>query len=253
VSILWKYGIIWFAVFSALVLSIRPSRAQGAPTSGLYEVISGRFVECCGFGGSFNVPLPNSSQGYVELTVDLQRNLAQMTFLGQDMRTVLRTVYEPGSGFTFAFRDGAVFPDHIQFGETLPPPLPDQPYFGYTVSNSMDVLRINGRVFTQCAGCADIPTEFEHTNVLAVLISPAVKPRLSLPTLTNDRVFGFIISDGRWGQTNVIEASTDSITWKSISTNVFPPTVCPHCPLIEFRDSASTNLAHRFYRSLSLP
>src|SRR6266511_3213783 len=252
-SILWKGSIMWLAVLSPFLLSITSSRAQGAPTSGLYEIVSGRFAECCGLGGSFNFPLPNSSQGYVELMVDPQQNLAQMTFLGQDMRTVLRTVYEPGSGFTFAFRDGAVFPDHIQFGETLPPPLPDQPYFGYTVSNSMDVLRINGSVNTLCEGCADIPTQFEHTNVVAVLIATAVKPRLSLPTLANDRVFGFIISDGRWGQTNVVEASTDLITWTSLSTNVFPPSACPDCPLIEFRDSASTNIARRFYRSFSLP
>jgi len=186
-SILWKGSIMWLAVLSPFLLSITSSRAQGAPTSGLYEIVSGRFAECCGLGGSFNFPLP------------------------------------------------------------------DQPYFGYTVSNSMDVLRINGSVNTLCEGCADIPTQFEHTNVVAVLIATAVKPRLSLPTLANDRVFGFIISDGRWGQTNVVEASTDLITWTSLSTNVFPPSACPDCPLIEFRDSASTNIARRFYRSFSLP
>jgi hypothetical protein len=253
VFVLWKGRIIWLAVLSVLALSIRSSRAQGGPPSGLYEIISGRYTECCGIGGTFNYPLPNASQGYVELIVDSQRNLAQTTFLGQDMHTVFRTVQEPGSGFTFAFRDGTVLPDHMQFGEIPLPPVGDRPYFGYTVSNSMDVLRINGMANTLCDGCADIPTQFGHTNVVAVLMSAAVKPRLSLPATSTDGVFGFIISGGRWGQTNVIESSTDLNTWNSVSTNVFPPTACPECPLIEFRDPASTNLAHRFYRSFSLP
>ena len=50
----------------------------------------------------------------------------------------------------------------------------------------------------------------------------------------------------RWGQRNVIEASTDLFSWTAISTNVFPATTCPVCPFIDFQDPASTNLARRF-------
>ena len=59
--------------------------------------------------------------------------------------------------------------------------------------------------------------------------------------------------DGGGGQTNVIQASDDLVVWTAISTNVFPATTCPICPFIDFQDSASTNLARRFYRSYSLP
>src|SRR5207247_10618859 len=63
----------------------------------------------------------------------------------------------------------------------------------------------------------------------------------------------FTVFNGRSGQTNVIEASTDLITWSAISTNVFPSTVCPNCPFIDFQDPASTNLSRRFYRAFWLP
>ena len=43
----------------------------------------------------------------------------------------------------------------------------------YTVSNSANALRIDGVIIVPCIGCADFPTEFTHTNVVAVLISTA--------------------------------------------------------------------------------
>ena len=49
------------------------------------QIISGTYTECCGIGGGLTHPLPDASQGFVELIIDPQRNLAQMTFLGQDM------------------------------------------------------------------------------------------------------------------------------------------------------------------------
>lgn len=249
-----KSRIIWLAILPAVVLSIRSPRAQGEPASGLYQIISGRYTECCGIAGALIYSLPNTSQQFVELTVDPQRSLAQMRFLGQDRHTVFRILpSEPASGFTFALSKGIVFADHIQFGEPMPPPGSDQAYFSYTVSNSTDTLWINGTVITPCPGCADFFTQFEHTNVVAVLMPTAAKPRLSLSFASTNDVIGVIVWDGQWGQTNVIEASTDLITWIPVSTNVFPPTACPVCPFIEFRDPESATLAHRFYRSFSLP
>ena len=104
---------------------MQPARAQGVPTSGLYQIRSGRFTECCGIGGQFIHPLPDASQGFIGLRVDPQTNFAQMTFLAQDMQTVFSIGY-PGGGFTFSFTNGIVFPDHIQFGVPFPPPGPDQ-------------------------------------------------------------------------------------------------------------------------------
>ena len=51
----------------------------------------------------------------------------------------------------------------------------------------------------------------------------------------------------------MIEASTNLVSWMPISTNVMPATLCPICPYILFRDSDSTNLAKRFYRSFEFP
>ena len=249
-----KHKTVGLTVLSVTVLWLASPRAQEVPISGLYQIISGTYTECCGIGGGLTHTLPDASQGFVELIIDPQRNLAQMTFLGQDMHTILSIHADgPRSGVTFLFRDGEVLSDHLHFGGPIPVPEQDQPSFSYAVSNAMDTLRINGGVVTPCPGCADFFTRFEHTNLVAVLKSTPVMPRLSLTALSTDGVFGFIIRDGRWGQTNVIEASADLITWTPVSTNVFPPTACPECPFIEFRDPASTNLTRRFYRSFSLP
>ena len=173
-----KSAVVRLVMSAALTLFIQSSWAQGGPTSGVYQILSGRYIECCGIGGPFIHSLPNSNQGFVELTVDPQQNLAQMTFLGQDMRTVFHTLHSaPGHGFTFALSNGIVSPGYIQFGPALPPPLPVQPYLSYTASNSADALHIDGTVF-QGPICCDIPTHFVHTNVLAVLMS-TVTIRLS--------------------------------------------------------------------------
>ena len=248
--------VIWLAVLSLSVLSIRSSRAQGGPTSGLYQIISGHSTECCGIAGEISYPLPNPALGFVELTVDPEQNVVRMTFLGQDTHSIFSIAPDgPRSGFTFMFTNGMIFADHIQFGERMPPPGPSsgEPYFNYSVSNSMEVLRIDGMVITPCPGCADFFTQFEHTNVVAVLMPSAVKPRLSLPSVSTDGIFRFTIFDGRSGQTNVVEASTDLFTWTPVRTNVFPPTACPVCPFIEFGDPASTNFIQRFYRAFSMP
>ena len=172
---MWKNRINWLAVSSALVLSVRLAPAQGGPTNGLYQIVSGRYTECCGIAGPFIYPLPDSSQAFIQLTIDPQSHLAQMTILGQDAHTVFRI--PPigfSSGFAYSFSNGIVFPDRIEFRGPILPPGPDQPSFSYTLSNSADALLImSGTVTLPCLGCADIPTEFEHTNVAALLLPPA--------------------------------------------------------------------------------
>ena len=166
--------ITWLAIILALVLSVRLAPAQGGPTNGLYQIVSGRYTECCGFTAGLIYPLPDSSQAFVQLTIDPQSNRAQMTILGQDARTVFRIApIFSRSEFAFSFSNGIVFPDRIEFRGPLLPPGPDQPSFSYTLSNSADALRISGTLTLPCLGCADIPTEFEHTNVVATLLPPA--------------------------------------------------------------------------------
>jgi hypothetical protein len=97
-----------------------------------------------------------------------------MTFLAEDMQTIFSIPpLGPRSGFTFSLSNGMVLPDRIEFGSGFSPPGPGQPPLSYTVSNSMDTLQINGTVILGCLPCADLPTQFKHTNVVAVLVPSA--------------------------------------------------------------------------------
>jgi hypothetical protein len=73
-------------------------------------------------------------------------------------------------------------------------------------------------------------------------------PVLSQPVLLTNGVVQFLIFNGRAGQTNIVEVSTNLVTWTPVNTNVFPPTLCPICPLIVFQDTV-TNSTQRFYRT----
>jgi hypothetical protein len=172
---MWKNRISWLAIISALALSVRLAPAQGGPTNGLYQIVSGRYTECCGFAGPFIYPLPDSRQAFVQLAIDPQSNLAQMAFLGPDAHTVFRNApFGPVGAFAFSFSNGMVFPDRIEFRGLFLPPGPDQPSFSYTLSDSADALLIiSGTVTLPCPGCADVPTQFEHTNVAVRLLPPA--------------------------------------------------------------------------------
>ena len=86
-----KNRIIWLAIISTFV-PLHSSLAQSGPASGLYQIISGTYIECCGIGGDFRSSLPNESQGFVRLTVDPQSDLATMTFLGEDSQTIFSVV-----------------------------------------------------------------------------------------------------------------------------------------------------------------
>ena len=248
-----KHKTVGLAVLSAAVLQLASPRADEVPASGLYQIISGTYSECCGIGGPFTHSLPEANQNYVQLTVDSQENHAQMAFLGENLHTLFSTSPgEPGGGFTFLFATGTLFSDHIQFQPEIQIP-EDGRSWSYTASNFAGGLRINGVAIAPIWGSADIPEEFEHTNIQAVLVSTVSKPTVGRPRLAANGAIQFTVIDGRGGQTNVIAASDDLVTWTAISTNVFPATTCPICPFIEFQDTASTNLTRRFYRSFTLP
>jgi len=169
-----KHGTIWLGTILMLVHGILSVCAQGVPTSGMYQIQSGRYISCCGFGGAYTTTLPNADDAFIELMVDLRNNLAQMKILGQDMHTVFQTPTNlPGDEFTYTFTNGVVFPDHIEFGKPYMPPVPDQASFAFVISNSVDSISLDGTVIVPCLGCADWPTQFQHTNVVAVLMPVA--------------------------------------------------------------------------------
>jgi hypothetical protein len=171
-----------------------------------------------------------------------------MTFLGQDLQTVFSVVPCPGgSSIPFHFDYGFFFSNSIIF-HVDPGPPPYSVYWSYTVSNSANSLRIDGTLGTAHQNCVDVPTRFSHSNVVAVLVPP---PRLSITGVSSNGARLFL--QGHAGQTNVIEASTDLVTWVGVSTNVMDYSLCPICPFAIFEDSASTNLARRFYRAFEIP
>ena len=240
------FGLI---IISVMVLPPASSKAQEWPVSGLCQIVSGGYGESAEvFFFTFPVALPDTNQSYVQLTMDAQRNTVQMAILGADRHTVFNSF--GGFGFAHFFTNGVVFPDHLQFASSSP--LPEEPSWSYTVSNSAGGLRIDGEFYGPTAP-EYVPTKSGHSNIVAVLVAAVPRPILSRPRASDSGTIGFTVFNGGWGQTNVIEASIDLVTWTAISTNVFPPTVCPTCPFIDFQEPASTNLARRYYRSFSLP
>ena len=231
-------------IIPAMVLSLAASKAQEWPVSGLYQITSGGYGQWAEvFGDGFTFSLPDTYQSYVELVVDAQKTTVQMAILGADRHTVFGKF-----GFPLFFTNGVAFLDHLQFGGEIH--VPEEPSLNYTVSNSAGGLRIDG-YFVAPTHPVSVPTAFAHSNVVAVLVAAVPIPTLSLPRASGSGAIEFTAFNGRPGQTNVIEASTDLVRWTPISTNVFPSTSSPISSFIDFQDPASTNLAGRYYRAFS--
>lgn len=236
-------------VMAILVLAAHGVLAQTGPVGGVYQILSGRYSECCGFTGSgtgYDLPSPN--QSYVKLTIDSQSGLASMAFVGADMQTVFsRLPCRNVAPLDFTFNYGFVSSGGILF-HVDPGPPPNALYWSYTVSNTAPRLRIDGTLGTAQSLCADVPTRFGHSNVVAVLIPG---PSLSVLGFSSEHGTRLLLQ-GHAGHTNLIEASTDFVTWRPVSTNVMDFSLCPICPYFIFEDPASTNLLHRFYRAFEV-
>ena len=160
------------------VLFLQSAGAQSGPTSGLYRIISGSFIERSGSLGDSISSLPNASQRFVRLLVDPdpQSHLVTMTFLGEDLQTVFSAMpCPPGGPVSFSFW-GSAYTDPMTF-HVDPSPPPDEQYWSYTVSNSFNTLRIDGQVGALRRSCAE-EQQFIHSNVVAVLVSPPVIDRI---------------------------------------------------------------------------
>src|SRR5258705_8232396 len=101
-AVVSKNRIISLAITWAFVLSGHSAGAQSRAASGLYQIISGTYGECCGIGGDFRFSLPNERQGLVRLTAELQSDLVAMTILGSDAQTAFsRVPRHPGDPINF--------------------------------------------------------------------------------------------------------------------------------------------------------
>jgi len=160
---------VWCVGVVALVCGT--DSTGSAPAPGLYQIISGSYSECCGIAGDLGYPLPNQNQAFVNLKIDSETNLATMTFLAEDQQTVFTVIpCPPGAPISFNFEYGFIFSDQIFF-HVDPGPPPEQKYWNYTVSNSGNGLKIEGLVSVKQGDCADVPTQFSHSDVVAVRIS----------------------------------------------------------------------------------
>ena len=235
-----KNRIICLAIISTFVLSMRFGSAQSWPVSGLYRITSGSYIECCGFIGSDVVTaLPNENQGFVKLTVDPQRNVS-MTFLAEDMQTVFSIIPCPGpAAVNFSFSYGLVFSNAIIF-HVDPGPPPYSTYWNYTVTNSANALRIDGTLETAQPLCADVPTRFSHSNVVAVLI-PMATVRMSEVEVC----WGSVSNASYQVQ---YRAALDTNAW----TNLGPP-VAGNGSMNCVTDKTPVGESQRFYRVIMLP
>jgi len=162
----------WVVTFA--ILSTSSVFAQSGVASGLYQIVSGTFTECCSLLGENRYSLPNESQTFVSLANDPQSGLPAMTFLSRDMQTVFGVSLCPTGAANFSFGDGMVFPDRIVFH--VDPGGPYQLSWNYTATNSPDGLQIDGTLGALRMLCADSYDRFSHTNVVAVLMpSPTIR------------------------------------------------------------------------------
>jgi len=160
------------------VLFLQSAGAQSGPTSGLYQIISGSYVERSGSLGDSFSSLPNASQRFVRLLIDPdpQSHLVTMTFLGEDVQTVFSAIpCPPGGPISFSFW-GSAYTDPMTF-HVDPSPPPDEKAWSYTVSNSLNNLRIDGQVGALRRSCAE-DQQFIHSNVVAVLVTPPAIDRI---------------------------------------------------------------------------
>src|SRR5689334_3598789 len=132
------------AAFFALAFLLRAWAQTAAATSGIYEISSGEYIECCSIAGEKHILLPNSGQHFVKLSIDQRSQIASMSIVGDDMQTLftITPLCPPAPApIPFSFNGGFMLADRIIFHVD---PAPNGLYWNYTLSNSPTSLIING-------------------------------------------------------------------------------------------------------------
>jgi hypothetical protein len=221
--------------------------SQSAPASGLYQIISGSYGKCCGIGGSLGYALPAQDQAFVDLKVDLETQLASMTFLGRDQQTVLTELpCPPAAPLHFNFGYGLIYSNQIFF-HVDPGPPPEQKYWNYTLNNESGSLRIDGMLSVNPGSCADVPNQFSHSNVVAIRISSGP---LRLDRIEQDAA-SFRFHFGGDAPYDYIVEYLDSLTktnWMPLATNR-----AEFGPIDITITNSFTNALSRFFRVRKQP
>jgi hypothetical protein len=154
--------LVTVGTFLGFPLQIQP---QVLPASGLYQITSGKFTACCGLLGPISVSLPEPQQTFVRLNLEPSGRVS-MTFLGSD-RTPFSVFACTTDAVVFTL-EGFASPNSsniIFHADPGPPPL--RKSFSYIVDIAGDTLRINGQLGFVTPFCADVPSQFNHSNVVA--------------------------------------------------------------------------------------
>lgn len=167
-ALLFCYG-----TFS-MVISLSRLCAQELPASGLYEIVSGQYVECCGFAGPIPYSLPYERQSFIQFSIDGQTQLASMAFLREDQSVFSAFRCPPEAPIAFRFGNGVVSGNSVTFqsnpGPRGPAPAPKGESWKYTVTYGESGLRVDGELDVDEGFCSDVPTHFNHSNVMAVSV-----------------------------------------------------------------------------------
>jgi hypothetical protein len=113
-------------------------------------------------------------------------------------------------------------------------------YWNYTISNSANSLRIDGTLGTAQHFCADVPTQFSHSNVVATLV-PAATIRVSEVEVC------WHSASNRTYQVQY-RSALDTNAWTDLGTPL-PGNGSTHC----ITDKVPLGQPQRFYRVVTLP
>lgn len=139
-------------------------QVDAAPQTDLYEITSGTFGQSGGtFGGGFSY-LPAPGQAFIELTIDNELNVANMSILSMDLTRTFE-----GYGYGSPFVDGVILGNQIVFQGAI------SGYVGlgeldYNLLLFDDHIILNGSLLTDDPIIYDLPHSYSHSQVEATLV-----------------------------------------------------------------------------------
>lgn len=159
------------AVCLTVALCTYATTSRAEPVTTLYRITSGNYWACCGFAGdiTFAASLPYADQSFLEVVTDPPTDYVQFRILGDAMQpwgewwsfydlVFLGSVYENVATFD-RFRD--------EWGIQE-----DQTDYTLVIDGAIAYLSGSFQVYE----CCDVPYDFHHVGVTAMLMSEPLTP-----------------------------------------------------------------------------